>query len=71
MSMITFYPGPSKVYPQVARYMQEAFEEGVLSINHRSAECMTITKSAIQLLHEKLNIPPDYSIYFVSSATHR
>ncbi len=49
MSMITFYPGPSKVYPQIARYMQEAFEEGVLSINHRSAECMAITKSAIQL----------------------
>ncbi len=67
--MITFYPGPSKVYPQVANYMQEAFEEGVLSINHRSAECMAITKSAIQLLHEKLNIPTDYSIYFVSSAT--
>ena len=67
--MITFYPGPSKVYPQVAKYMQNAFEEGVLSINHRSAECMEITKSAIQLLHEKLNIPADYSIYFVSSAT--
>lgn len=67
--MITFYPGPSKVYPQVAKYMQNAFEEGILSINHRSAECMEITKSAIQLLHEKLNIPVDYSIYFVSSAT--
>lgn len=67
--MITFYPGPSKVYPQIAKYMQSAFEEGILSINHRSPECMDITQSAIQLLHERLNIPHQYSVYFISSAT--
>ncbi len=67
--MITFYPGPSKVYPVVEQYLQEAFHEGVLSINHRSQACMNLTRTAIDLLHEKLAIPQDYTIYFISSAT--
>lgn len=66
---MTFYPGPSKVYPQVAQYMQDAFAEEMLSINHRSAECMEITRGAIDGLHQKLNIPANYHVYFVSSAT--
>ena len=67
--MITFYPGPSKVYPQVAQYLQDAFAEGILSVNHRSPECMEITRGAIEGLHQKLNIPEDYFTYFISSAT--
>jgi phosphoserine aminotransferase len=66
---MTFYPGPSKVYPQVAQYLQDAFAEGILSVNHRSPECMEITRGAIEGLHEKLNIPVDYHVYFISSAT--
>lgn len=66
---MTFYPGPSKVYPQVGQYLQDAFAEGILSINHRSPECMEITHVAIEGLHQKLNIPEDYSIHFISSAT--
>jgi phosphoserine aminotransferase len=66
---MTFYPGPSKVYPQVANYLQEAFAEGILSVNHRSQEGMEIIRGAIEGLHEKLNIPDDYHVYFISSAT--
>ena len=66
---MTFYPGPSKVYPQVGQYLQDALAEGILSVNHRSSECMAITRGAIEGLHQKLNIPKDYSIYFISSAT--
>jgi phosphoserine aminotransferase len=66
---MTFYPGPSKVYPQVAKYLQEAFAEGILSVNHRSQEGMEITRGAIEGLHQKLNIPDDYFVYFISSAT--
>ncbi len=66
---ITFYPGPSKVYPQVAGYMQEAYEQGILSINHRSSLFMDICQKAIQLMKEKLQIPQAYTIMFVSSAT--
>ena len=66
---MTFYPGPSKVYPQVANYLQEAFAEGILSVNHRSQEGMEIIRGAIEGLHQKLNIPDDYHVYFISSAT--
>lgn len=66
---ITFYPGPSKVYPQVAQYMQDAYEQGILSINHRSNAFMDIARRAIILTKEKLNIPSQYTLLFVSSAT--
>src|SRR5437773_1124987 len=65
MPPVTFYPGPSKVYPQVAAYMQDAYNEGILSINHRSTECMNIVKSVVALLQEKLGVPADYSVFFV------
>ena len=67
--MITFYPGPSKVYPQVADYASEAVLQGIVSLNHRSAGFMDIVKETVRLLHEKLDIPADYHIAFVSSAT--
>lgn len=67
--MITFYPGPSKVYPQVGEYLQDAFNDGILSQNHRSQPFMDLMQETLRLLHEKLEIPADYHIYFVSSAT--
>ncbi|WP_338869341.1 aminotransferase class V-fold PLP-dependent enzyme [Spirosoma sp. SC4-14] len=67
--MITFYPGPSKIYPQVADYAAEAIREGIVSQNHRSAGFMDVVKETINLLHQKLAIPAEYHIAFVSSAT--
>jgi phosphoserine aminotransferase len=67
--MKSFYPGPSKLYHEIAGLMQKACEEGVLSINHRSKEFIALSKSTIQLLKEKLNIPTDYSVFYTSSAT--
>lgn len=67
--MVSFYPGPSRIYPKVARFMQDACKEGIVSINHRSDEFTAIAKNTVSLLREKLNIPSEYSIYFVSSAT--
>jgi phosphoserine aminotransferase len=67
--MITFYPGPSKVYDEVGRYLHEAFESGVISANHRSTAFMQMLEDAIRNLKTKLNVPDDYEVYFVSSAT--
>lgn len=67
--MISFYPGPSKVWDNLPHYMQDAFNEGILSVNHRSQEFMKISSETIRLLHEKLQIPADYTILFTSSAT--
>jgi len=67
--MITFYPGPAKVYPQVADYAAEAVRSGIVSLNHRSPGFMAIVERTLALLHENLAIPADYRIAFVSSAT--
>jgi phosphoserine aminotransferase len=40
-----------------------------MSINHRSDEFVEMSKKTISLLHEKLNIPEDYTVFFTSSAT--
>ena len=67
--MITFYPGPSKVYPELAQYIQEAFDSGLISANHRSEAFMQMLGDTISLLKQKLEVPADYEVYFVSSAT--
>jgi len=67
--MLSFYPGPSKVHPEALVYIQEAFEQGIVSINHRSPRFEKLLKDTFEELHLKWNIPQDYTIYFVSSAT--
>ena len=67
--MQSFYPGPSKVYPEALDYIQDAFDSGIVSINHRSTRFETLYKETIAALQAKWAIPKDYSIYFISSAT--
>ncbi|WP_353721386.1 aminotransferase class V-fold PLP-dependent enzyme [Dyadobacter sp. 676] len=67
--MITFYPGPSKVYPQVEQYISEAFASGLISSNHRSKGFMDLLERTIADLKAKLDVPAGYEVYFVSSAT--
>jgi phosphoserine aminotransferase len=67
--MISFYPGPSRVYDEIPRYVKEAFKKGILSMNHRSPEFVEISGNVVSLLKNKLNIPKDYTIFFTSSAT--
>jgi len=64
-----FYPGPSKIYPQVAEYFKEAMETGILERNHRSSAFQELFLQTKILLKSKLNIPLDYEIVMVSSAT--
>jgi phosphoserine aminotransferase len=66
---MNFYPGPSKVYPQVKDWLIEAYETDILSIQHRSQKFMDIYESIVKSLQEKHNIPKDYTIVFTSSAT--
>lgn len=67
--MITFYPGPSKVYPQVEQYIHDAFASGLISQNHRSERFMQLLEQTIADLKTKLDIPAGYEVYLVSSAT--
>ncbi|HAA19854.1 MAG TPA: phosphoserine aminotransferase, partial [Cytophagales bacterium] len=67
--MISFYPGPSQVYEKVPKWVKVAFDEGILGINHRSGRFEKMLAQVYQLLQEKLGVPADYTISFVSSAT--
>ncbi len=67
--MLSFYPGPSKIYPQVKSFLNDAVESGILSVNHRSSVFQDLCKKTVTELGIKLEIPQDYSVYFVSSAT--
>lgn len=67
--MITFSPGPSKVYDRLPDYFNEAFQQGILSINHRSAVFMDLYRDTEKRIIEKLDIPQDYKLLFTSSAT--
>ena len=67
--MITFYPGPSKVYPEIESYLQDAYQSGILSANHRSESFMQMLAGTIKIVKNKLDIPNNYEVYFVSSAT--
>lgn len=66
---MNFYPGPSKVYSQVKDWLNEAYDEGILSIQHRSQKFMQMYENIVKNLQEKHNIPKDYTIIFTSSAT--
>ena len=67
--MITFAPGPSKVYDSLPKYMLEAYEKGILSANHRSAAFMSLYQETETLMKEKLHVPEGYKLLFTSSAT--
>jgi len=67
--MVSFYPGPSKLNPELAHYIQDALAEGILSENHRSSAFLKLHESAVGTIKKHLHIPTTYSIYFVSSAT--
>lgn len=67
--MLTFFPGPSQVYPQIKHYLQDAFEEGILSISHRSDRFNALSEKTLQLVRNKLAVPDGYEILYTTSAT--
>lgn len=67
--MITFFPGPSQVYPEIKQYLMDAFDSGIVSVSHRSAQFNQLSEETIQLLRLKLAIPENYTILYTTSAT--
>jgi phosphoserine aminotransferase len=67
--MISFVPGPSQVYPQMADYLQSAYEEGILSLPHRSERFSLMYANIFSLFQAKFGLPSDFRLYFVGSAT--
>lgn len=67
--MIYFTPGPSQLYPTVKEHINNALQEGFCSISHRSKRYEAVHQQAVENLKLLLNIPADYHVFFLSSAT--
>ena len=67
--MFTFYPGPSRIYDEVPKILNQGFREGIFSMNHRSEPFMKLVAKTKQVLRKNLKIPANYEIIFLSSAT--
>lgn len=67
--MFTLFPGPSQVFPQMPLWLAEAYESGILSISHRSADFNALSEQTLSLLRTRLGIPADYTVFYTSSAT--
>jgi phosphoserine aminotransferase len=67
--MITFAPGPSKVYDKIPQYLLDAYNQGILSANHRSSVFMNLYQETETLMREKLHMPEGFRLLFTSSAT--
>jgi len=64
-----FTVGPSEIFPEVIKYYNEAFDEKLYAISHRSFQFQEIYKSTVENLKIFLNIPDDFHVLFLSSAT--
>lgn len=67
--MIEFSPGPSQLYPGVSEFLQDALGDDVMSRSHRSAWFADMYAGTVSGLRELLDIPEDYHVWFMGSAT--
>lgn len=64
-----FTPGPAELFPTIERHYQDAFEQQLGSISHRSQKFRDIYKHTVEQLRTLMNIPETYGIFFTGSAT--
>lgn len=68
--MNTFFtPGPSKLHDKVPQFIQEAIDNQILSISHRSSEFSDLSRFTVDNLRKLMNIPPEWKILYLPSAT--
>lgn len=66
---IFFTPGPSELYPTVAAHVASALDNKIGAISHRSKQFQEIYKNTTDQLRQLLQLPNDYHILFLGSAT--
>ncbi len=69
MQKIFFTVGPSQLYPTAKKHIQNALKEDICSISHRSEKFREIYGDTVAALKSLLNIPENFEIFFLSSAT--
>lgn len=68
MNKIFFTVGPTQLYPTVPEHIQNALNDNIPSISHRSQKFMDIYKNTSDNLRKLLRIPPSHHIFFLGSA---
>lgn len=66
---IFFTPGPAHPYPDLQKFLDDAWRQNVISLSHRGKEFKDIYKRTDNALRRLLDIPDDYSVMFLGSAT--
>lgn len=70
MSNMTYFgPGPSQLYPGFESFIQDAIKEDIGSISHRSGKYQEVHKAAVDNLRKLVNLPEDYHVFFLGSAS--
>jgi len=66
---ITFAPGPSQPYPRLKEFVDDAFNDGIISLSHRSDAFQSLYAATAENIKKLLDVPSDYHVWFVGSAT--
>jgi phosphoserine aminotransferase len=64
-----FTVGPTEIADGIAEYYNDALENNLFSVSHRSKEFEEIYSNTVNSLKSLLNIPDDFYVFFLSSAT--
>src|SRR5579864_2740300 len=69
MHKIFFTPGPSQLYPTVKNHLEQAFEENIGSISHRSNQFEELFSLTVENLRKLMHIPQKHHVFFLGSGT--
>lgn len=69
MSNIFFTVGPTQTHPNLGKFLSDGLKKGIYSISHRGREFGRIFAHTVSSLKKLLNVPEDFHVFFIGSAT--
>lgn len=69
MGKIYFTVGPTQTHPKLWKYLNDGLEKGIYSISHRGKGFGELFGNTVSSLKKLLNIPEDFHVFFIGSAT--
>lgn len=69
MKNVYFTVGPTQTHPKIGEYLNEGLEKGVYSMSHRGKEFGELFAHTVSSLKKLLNVPADFHVFFIGSAT--
>ncbi|MDO8552737.1 MAG: aminotransferase class V-fold PLP-dependent enzyme [bacterium] len=67
--MIYFTVGPTQTDPKLGKYLNDGYKKGIYSMSHRGKAFGEIFEATIASLKKLLNVPEDFHVFFIGSAT--